>query len=217
MYVDFVRFTPDKIELLEGFDLLVVFNPAEDEKNIESVGDIRCTRATVISAESVGELQKKLKKAKGFVGVLSQNLKVNREAVMRRKVHAILDFESRSLDYASIKLAAEKDVLIEVSLSKFLRVEGFKRMKLFDETRLLLKLLFKFRTPFILTNGAERPLELRPKYQLYKFFAMLAKDAGLNEVDFLNIAVENSKKVYRKLVDSKYIINGLEVEYNQER
>jgi len=211
-YVDFVRFIPKKqSELFEGFDLAVCFqNSSEREKNDEHNGSLY--PATLVRADDVVELKKKLRKAKGFIGVLSSETKVNREAIMRRKVHVILDSEERKLDYASIKLAAEKDVVIEVSFSKFLRTRGFKRMKLLDETRLLLKLLMKFGTPFLITSGAEKELELRPRYQLYGFFSLLARDAGLDELRFLESLRDTGTKICRMLTDSSYILNGVEVE-----
>ncbi len=194
MFVDFLRFQPEKCELLEGFDFFVVFN----SKNL-------------VRASTTSELQKQLKKAKGFVGVMSDNVKVNREAIMRRKVNAILDFEDRALDYTSIKMAKEKDVVIEVSLSKFLRTKSFKRSKLLEETRLLLKLLLKFETPFLLTTGANSCLEARPRKQVYRFFSFLAKDSGIDSEKLIKLAKKNSYRIYRMLNDENYIMDGVEV------
>ncbi len=212
-YVDFVRFSLKQSELFEGYDLAVCFqngfqNCFNDEKNSQNA----VYPGTFIEANNVSELKKKLRRARGFIGVLSPDVKVNREAIMRKKVHVILDSERRKLDYASVKLAAEKDVVIEVSLSKFLRVKGFKRMKLLDETRLLLRLLVKFGTPFVVTSGAENELELRPRYQLYSFFSLLARDAGVDELKFLESLRNTSTRIYRRLVDENYIIDGVEIE-----
>ncbi len=201
VYVDFVRFTPTETDLFEGYDLIVPFN---NDANSDIKGYL-------VKASNTSELQKKLKKAKGFVGVMSEDLKVNREAVMRRKVCVILDFEGRKIDYTTIKMAKDKDVIIEVSLSKFLRVKGLKRAKLLDETRLLLKLLLKFKTPFILTTGAENQLEVRPRKQLYRFFYFLSKDGGIDCVELIKLAKENSNRIFRKLVDKKYIMDGIEI------
>ena len=214
-YVDFIRFSLEQSELFEGYDLAVCFqngfkkNDEEDSQNIDTVYTYP---GTFVKADNVNELKKKLRRARGFIGVLSSDMKVNREAIMRKKVHVVLDFEKRKLDYASVKLAAEKDVVIEVSLSKFLRAKGFKRMKLLDETRLLLKLLMKFSTPFLITSGAENELELRPRYQLYRFFSLLARDAGIDEFEFLESLKHTSTRIYRRLVDENYIIDGVEIE-----
>ncbi len=209
MFVDFLRFCPEGKnfeELFEGFDIAVCFAPC----------DSGFYPGCIVEANSTKELQKMLKNARGFVGVLSKDVKVNREAVMRRKVDAILDFEERNLDYATLKLAAEKDVVIEVSLSKFLRTRGFRRMKLLDETRLLLKLMLKFKTPFLLTSGAVKLEELRPRKQIYTFFKFLAKDAGLDFERLTKLAEENSRRLFRRLADRNYIMDGLEIEWMEE-
>ncbi len=222
-FVDFLRFCPKSDahfkELFEGYSLAVCFisedstqEPILQHLNEELKFECKSCRGHLVRAESVADLQKKLRKVRGFVGVMSSDAKVNREAIMRRKVDVLLDFEERSLDYASLKLAAEKDVVIEVSLSKFLRTRGFKRMVLLDETRLLLKLLLKFGTPFLLTSGAENVLELRPRKQLYSFFSFLARDAGIDYSKLLKLAEENSTKIFRRLADSNYLMDGLEIE-----
>ena len=213
--IDFLRFYPPESgffeELFDGYSLAICFCESDFRPESRPGQEESIITGSLVRAETPGELHKKLRKARGFVGVMSSSVKVNREAIMRRKVDALLDFEDRAIDYPSLKLAAEKDVVIEVSLSKLLRTRGFRRMKLLDETRLLLRLLLKFETPFVLTTGASNVMELRPRKQLYRFFSFLARDAGIGE-EVLRVADETGKRIYRRLLNEKYLMDGLEIE-----
>ncbi len=198
-YPDFVRFYPG--ELFEtGYDAYIVFT-AEPEK-VEL--NARTIEGHLIEAGSVKELLFKLKRAKGVTGVMSNEIKVNKEAVMRKKVDILLDSPDRRLDYATIKLAAEKDVIIEVSLTKFINSGGVKRMRLFEETIQLLKIIDKFEAPFALTTAASSPFELRHRRQVEGFFSFLGADIKRARV--------HTWKLLRRLTDEKYIMDGVELE-----
>ena len=207
-YVDFVRFS-DKLEWCGwrkwGYDAYITFYESEPEStNVNSADSVKIIRGFLVKAESVPELLSGLKKAEGVVGVLSSEIKVNREAVMRKKVDIILDSAERRLDYTTVKLAAEKDVIIEVSFSKFINSKGIRRMRLFEETVQLLRIIDKFDAPFALTTAAHSPHELRQRRQVEDFFA------------FLGASVEKARmhawKLLRRLTDERYIMDGVEVE-----
>ncbi len=200
MDVDFVRFVPprEKIDLF-GFDNFIVFTENPDE-----VDDF--PRGYLIQAESVADLSSKLRRAKKgwLVGVKSSDPKVNRQAVMRKQVDILLDSMDRKLDYTTVKLAAEKDVTIEICLSKFLNVRGLKRIRIFEETIDTIQIVKKFDVPFVLTSGASNMFEMRPKRQIYDFFSFIGAD------------VEKAKafmhRLVRRLTDPNYIMDGLEIE-----
>ncbi|ADC64477.1 RNase P subunit p30 [Ferroglobus placidus DSM 10642] len=187
--MDFLRFEPEY--LLEGFDDCVVFG--ETEKYIQGC---------MIYATSTKELVSKLRKYSGFIGVLSPKVEVNRLAVMRKKVFVLLDSVERELDYTTVKLAAEKDVAIEVCFAKYLKVSGVKRSQLFERDRILFKIVEKFDAPFVLTSGAENFYEMRTKKQIYDFFQTL----GAN----VKRAEEWMKRFERILKDEKFIMDGFE-------
>ncbi len=190
--IDFIRFDFDRsIDL--GFEKFVVFGE-ETERNVQGC---------LIYAESTKELREKLRKAKGLIGVMSPFEEVNKYAVMRKKVDILLDFPERRIDYVTVKLAKEKDVLIELSLSSILSTKGVKRVKIVDELRILFKVIKKFDTPFILTSGARDLYQLRHKRQIYDVFSYLNADVKRAE--------HWAKRLYRRLFDEKYIMNGLEI------
>jgi len=195
MIVDFVRFVPN-VDV--GVDRFVVFS----ERPWELEGDF--LKGYLIRAEG-RDLISKLRKAKRdwVVGVVG-DLKVIRSAVMRWRVDVILDFPERELDYVTVKMAKEKDVAIEISLSKFLSCEGTKRMRLFEETIDLIRVVRKFDAPFVLTSGASRWWELRPKRQILEFFEMLGADTVRAEFWM--------ERLVRRYTDPNYIMDGLEVE-----
>ena len=190
--IDFIRFDYDNsIDL--GFRKYVVFGEVT-KKNIQGC---------LIYAESPKELREKLRRAKGLVGVISCKEEVNKYAVMRKKVDILLDFPERRLDYVTVKLAKEKDVIIEVALSNLLSVKGIKRAKLVKELRILFKVIRKFDTPFILTSGAKDFYQLRQKRQIHEVFEYLGAD--VKRSDYW------AERLYRRLFDEKYIMDGLEI------
>lgn len=193
---DFLRYIPN-IDIDFGFKNYVIFT--------ESKIPNKFYKAYLIKAESVNELISKLRRAKKdqIVGVLSSDIKVNREAMMRKKVDVLLDGINRKLDYATIKLAADKDVIIELSLSKYLNVSGLKRTRLFEEDMELIRIINKFNTPFVVTSAASSSYEMRTKKQIYDFFAFLKADVKKAE--------EHVVKLIRKYYDPNYIMDGLEI------
>lgn len=200
MRIDFLRFAPEK-EFLKslGFENAVVF-----VEEMENDGDY--IRGEIIRPESADELRKKLRKVskKSVVGVESSSISINREAVTRRRVDVILDFPGRRIDYVTVKLAAEKDVVIEICLSKFLLTRGARRMRLLRETEDLFRIIKKFDTPFVITSGASNIYEMRSVRQLREFFS------------FLGAEVEKAERqaaiLFRKYADANFIMNGLEIE-----
>ena len=196
MIVDFVRFVP-RIEL--DFDNFVVFSERPEDIPESYL------KGYLIKAENARELVSKLRKAKRnwFVGVVG-DIKVLRSAVMRRRVDVILDFPERELDYVTVKMAKEKDVAIEISISKFLKTEGLRRLRLIEETIDLLRVIRKFDTPFVLTSGASTTYELRPRRQIFEFFEMLGAD--LKRAEFW------LSRLVRRYTDPNYIMDGLELE-----
>ncbi|RLI73715.1 hypothetical protein DRO97_06975 [Archaeoglobales archaeon] len=198
---DFLRFIPENIpeDIKFGFENYVIFSEKPDE-----IPD-KFYKGYLIKAENVNELISKLRKVKKsqIVGVLSSSIKVNREAIMRKKVDVLLDGESRKLDYVTIKLAVEKDVIVELSLSKYLNVSGFKRTRLFEEDVELIRIINKFNTPFVITSAASNLYEMRIKKQIYDFFSFLDADTSKAEKFVV--------KLIRKYYDPNYIMDGLEI------
>ncbi len=197
--VDLLRFVPDRDAYELGYERFVVFSE-EPSSLPDSV-----LKGYIVKAESGRDLISKLRKAKDdwFVGVVG-NLKVLKSAVMRRRVDIILDFPERELDYVTIKMAKEKDVAIEISLSKFLNAEGFRRLRLIEEMIDLIRIIKKFDVPFILTSGALNFYEMRPKRQILEFFKFFGVD-----VDRAEFWLE---RLIRRYTDPNYIMDGLEIE-----
>ncbi|HIP63028.1 MAG TPA: hypothetical protein EYH04_02785 [Archaeoglobus profundus] len=198
--VDFVRFVPSKeiLDLLE-FDKIVVFSENPNELPDDVI------KGYLVKAENARELRAKLNQSEDdwIVGVVGE-MKVLKQAVMRKRVDVILDFPGRELDYVTIKLAKEKDVAIEISLSKFLRHEGLKRMKFIEDTSELIKIIKKFDTPFILTSGATNMYEMRTKRQILEFFKVIGAD--------IERAEHWIERLIRRYTDPNYIMDGLEIE-----
>ena len=198
--VDFVRFVPSKqiLDLLE-FDKIVVFSENPNELPDDVI------KGYLVKAENARELRAKLNQSEDdwIVGVVGE-MKVLKQAVMRKRVDVILDFPGRELDYVTIKLAKEKDVAIEISLSKFLCYEGLKRMKFIEDTFELIRIIKKFDTPFILTSGATNIYEMRTKRQILEFFKFFGADVEKAE--------HWIERLIRRYTDPNYIMDGLEIE-----
>lgn len=203
MQIDFLRFTPDREFLISlGFDNAVVFADAGVSKETNH----GYVRGEIIRPESAEDLRKKLRKVskKSVVGVESSSIPINREAVTRRRVDVILDFAGRRIDYVTVKLAAEKDVVIEICLSKFLLTRGARRMRLLRETEELIRIINKFDTPFVITSGATNIYEMRSARQLKDFFSFLGAE--------IKKAEKHAEILFRKFADANFIMNGLEIE-----
>lgn len=204
MQIDFLRFTPDK-EFLKrlGFENAIVFSEDWDSNGDSNHGYLK---GEIIRPESADELRKKLRKVsrKSIVGVESSSISINREAVARRRVDVILDSVGRKIDYVTVKLAAEKDVVIEICLSKFLLTRGVRRMRLLRETEDLIWIIKKFNTPFIITSSASNIYEMRSAKQLRDFFSFLGAD--------IEKAERHAAILFRKYADANFIMNGLEIE-----
>jgi len=203
MQIDFLRFTPDREFLISlGFDNAVVFADAGVSKETNH----GYVRGEIIRPESAEDLRKKLRKVskKSVVGVESSSIPINREAVTRRRVDVILDFAGRRIDYVTVKLAAEKDVVIEICLSKFLLTRGARRMRLLRETEELIRIINKFDTPFVITSGATNIYEMRSARQLKDFFSFLGAE--------IKKAEKHAEILFRKYADANFIMNGLEIE-----
>jgi ribonuclease P/MRP protein subunit RPP1 len=123
---------------------------------------------------------------------------------MRRKVDILLDGLDRRLDYATVMLAAEKDVAIELGLSKFLKKYGIRRMRLFEELYDEIRVINKFDTPFIITSAAESIYDMRTRIQIENFFSFFGAD--ILKARFY------AERLIRRYYDPKYVMDGFEVE-----
>ncbi len=190
---DFLRFVPDYLPDL-GFKSYVFLS-----ENLKSCG-------IIVRASTVKELREKLRKIRKntIVAVLADDPGVCREAVMRKKVDILLDSELRELDYATIKLAAEKDVTIELGLAKFIRNSGLKRMRLFEKLYDEIRVINKFDTPFIVSSAAENFKELRTRKQIETFFRFFGCD--------IIKARYYAERIVRRYYDPNYVMNGFEIE-----
>jgi len=190
---DFLRFVPENLMDL-GFKSYIFM--------LEKPG---ICGGVVVKAENPDELRKKLRKVRRntIVGVIG-NEAVCREAVMRRKVDLILDSDNRQLDYATIKLAAEKDVTIELSMAKFIRNKGLSRMQLFERLYDEVRVIKKFDVPFVVTTAAENMYEMRTRRQVENFFSFF----GCEIVK----ARQHATRLIRKYYDTRFIMDGFEIE-----
>ncbi|WP_456370052.1 RNase P subunit p30 family protein [Geoglobus sp.] len=190
--IDFIRFDyTGSIDF--GFSRYVVFGD-DTESNVQGC---------MITASSTAELRERLRNSRGFIGVASERPEVNRYAVMRKKVDVLLDFPDRKLDYPTFKLAREKDVLIEFSLSSLMRVSRARRVKHAEELRTAFRVVNKFDTPFILTSGAVEFYEMRSAKQIYEVFSYFG--ANVEKAMFW------AERLHRRLFDDRYIMDGVEI------
>ncbi|MDI9610374.1 MAG: RNase P subunit p30 family protein [Archaeoglobales archaeon] len=190
---DFVRFSPPKIDL--GFSGFVVLSENPPKEGYYGY---------IVKAENPKQLREKLKGYGNSIVAVECSTGLCKEAVMRKKVDIILDSEKRELDYATIKLAKEKDVAIEFGLSKFLVSKGLKRSLLFARLRQEARVVKKFDTPFILTSSAENIYQLRSRKQIETFFAYFGFD--VKKGNFF------AERLIRRYYDKKYIMDGFEIE-----
>lgn len=190
---DFVRFSPPKLEL--GFKDFVVLSEKPPKEGYYGY---------IVKAENSKELREKLKEIGNSIVAVKCPSKLCREAVMRRKVDIILDSEERELDYATIKLASEKDVAIEFGLSKFLTTKGLRRSALFARLMQEARVVKKFGTPFIISSSAENIYQLRSKRQIEAFFSHFGFDVKKSRFF--------AERLVRRYFDESYVMDGFVIE-----
>ncbi len=190
---DFLRFFPPEINL--GFEGFVVLSENPQKKGYYGY---------IVKAENSKELRDKLRGIENAIVAVDCPSGLCKDAVMRKKVDIILDSERRELDYATIKLASEKDVAIEFGLSKFLSTRGLRRSTLFARLRQEVKVVNKFDTPFIITSSAENVYQLRTRKQIETFFSYFGLD--VKKARFF------AERIVRRYFDEKYVMDGFIVE-----
>ncbi|MCQ4152651.1 MAG: hypothetical protein NOM71_00125 [Archaeoglobi archaeon] len=190
---DFVRFCPPKVDL--GFEGFVVLSEKPQKEGYYGY---------IVRAENSRELREKLKGIENAIVAVDCPSGLCKEAVMRKKVDILLDSERRELDYATIKLASEKDVAIEFGISKFLSTRGLRRSLLFARLKQEIKVVNKFETPFIITSSAENVYQLRTRKQIEKFFSYFGLD--VKKARFF------AERIVRRYFDSSYVMDGFYVE-----
>ncbi len=119
----------------------------------------------------------------------------------------ILDHPGRELDYTTLKLAGERGVFIDVSTLPLITERGMRRMRFIEKNRDVVRIIKKFRVPFLLTSGAVSPRTMRSPGDL----VTLAGLYGFEEKIALKGISEYPVKLIRKKMDSNFILNGLEV------
>lgn len=190
---DFVRFSPPKIDL--GFRGFVVLSEKPPKDGYYGY---------IVRAENSKELKEKLKSIENSIVAVDCTAGLCKEAVMRKKVDIILDNERRELDYATLKLAKEKDVAIEFGLSKFLSSKGTRRSLLFARLKQEVKVVKKFDTPFIITSSAENVYQMRTRKQIETFFSYFGLD--VKKARFF------AERIVRRYYDDSYVMDGFVIE-----
>lgn len=190
---DFVRFSPPKIDL--GFRGFVVLSEKPPKDGYYGY---------IVRAENSKELKEKLRSIENSIVAVECTAGLCKEAVMRKKVDIILDNERRELDYATLKLAKEKDVAIEFGLSKFLSSKGTRRSLLFARLKQEVKVVKKFDTPFIITSSAENVYQMRTRKQIETFFSYFGLD--VKKARFF------AERIVRRYYDDSYVMDGFVIE-----
>lgn len=161
--------------------------------------------AFLIECSDSKSLKRDLKIAKSgwIVGVKAGETSVLREAISRRKVDIILDFPGSRVDYISMKMAAEKDVIMEISMRRFFDTKGSRRMREFEQVLNMINVSRKFSSPIVFTSGAGEFVEMRHTRQLREFFEYLGGD--------FQKSLNSLRRLIRRYFDETYLMDGLEV------
>ena len=130
-----------------------------------------------------------------------------RTALELKKIDVILDHQERELDYTTLKLAAERRVFVDISISPLIIERGLKRVRIMEKKREIVKLIKKFGTPFILTSGAETPYLMRKPDDLITLASLYGINRELAEMGISEYPVQ---LIWKKFND-RFILEGLEV------
>ncbi|GEM_PF-3064220 len=104
-----------------------------------------------------------------LVFVTASNSLDKNKKIVRLPIDGIVDpFFPRAspFDKAMLTVARDNDLVIVITLSKFLSTRGIDRARLIVKARRLIALAHKERVPIVISSKAEHPFELRTPFQL---------------------------------------------------
>jgi ribonuclease P/MRP protein subunit RPP1 len=145
-----------------GFDSCV----AVCQGNIPEPGDFRVLHGWIVSEQSVKAAMNRMRKAPAgdLVMVDAGDAAFNRGILSTRGIHILRGIHRsppRSLDHVSARLAARREVAIDIELYPLLHERKGGRQKVLQRYEDVLQLHRRFRFPLTISSGARSILDQR--------------------------------------------------------
>ncbi|MDP7282662.1 MAG: RNase P subunit p30 family protein [Candidatus Undinarchaeales archaeon] len=144
------------------------FNPEEFAK-IKSKTKANVFAAVELKPKSAGELKEQVKRNRKNVDVIlvdATDVQIARAAAQMSDVDVI---SHAFVDQPTARDAAKNNVALEINLKDILQVYGMKRAILISKINFNLKLARKYKTPLVITTGAESIYDMRSPKQIMIF------------------------------------------------
>lgn len=145
--------------------------------------------------EEINYMKQDLNTVQGKINIVQgDNLKKNKQAIRKNHVDVLIDpFSSkeREFDQSTATVARENNVTIGITLKNILRATGMDKPLYLRSLNDLGKLIRRKNCNFIITSGAEDPLDMRSPREL----ASLAYLIGFNKEESLNSVSKNVQKI----------------------
>lgn len=187
----------------------------EMRKSLSKFRDLEIFYGLKIETGKTHEMVRAARKARKKADVIlvhGGNLEINRKAVETPEIdvlcHPELERNDSGLDHVMAKLAEKNNVAIEINFREFLMAYRKKRSDVFSRIGKNVRLIRKYRCPFILTSGAVSPWDLRSPSDLMSFGKTLG--FGGKEVKHSlsgKIITENLRRL-----SNKWVSLGVEME-----
>lgn len=155
-----------------------------------------------------GDLRKRVE----LILVSGGDLEANRRALETPEVdilsHPSLGRNDPGIDHVMAKLAVKNRVAVEFSFNEILYAYKKRRAQILQNLLESAKLVRKYRSPFILSSGAQGPWDLRGSSELIALGGLLGLGPGETKQSLSGgILQENRKRLGRK-----WVMPGVEVE-----
>ena len=189
------------IGLVENYANLDQFKKIKDMAR--SVKEIKIFPGIEIEANGVRELKRMVYKARkfsNFIIVSGGEYKINRAAVEDSRVSMLSHPEYKrsdsGMDHIIAKLAAEKNVAIEINFHEIL--ETFRKVRSFvlNHMKMNVELAQKYGAPIVITSGAKGKWEMRDPREL----AAIGQILGMNLEDSMKSVSEIPERVAGGLI-----------------
>ncbi|MBW6462388.1 MAG: PHP domain-containing protein [DPANN group archaeon] len=162
---------------------------------------------------------KKLRDTADIIIVSGGNPKINRVAVENPRVdilaHPELGRKDSGLDNVMAKLATENGVAIELNFKYVLNSYRKVRSHLLSHMRTNVVLAKKYKTPLVITSGAESIFDMRAGRELASIGSLIDLELA-QSLDCISQIPENIINHAKKVKDTNYIMPGVEVINNKD-
>jgi len=163
------------------------------------------------NTRDIRRLARKIRMKTEIVAVEGNGLDTSRAALETREVDILfLPWKDgkECMNYIMARLATKNNVSIAFNFNDILHSRGRSRTIVFSNMLSAAKLVRKFKSPFVITSGAQSSWDIRSPSDLIAFGRVL----GFGDPEIKKAMSDHIIKENRKRLSDKWIMPGVEIE-----